>query len=78
MTLDYILDNMNYNMVVDNKIRYFGNIQYVSDHMADGKVTSLDISERQPANLKPFITNFLQARKSNPELTIQEYYNSLA
>lgn len=78
-TLDYLLDNLAYDMVVDNAIKFHGTIEYVSQHVADGdSVTKMQISKNQSIKLQKFVNEYFEAIKSEPDLSISAFYERKA
>lgn len=47
MDLNTIYANLMYDLVVDDKCKYHGNIDYVSHHFADGTTSSCTVSKQQ-------------------------------
>lgn len=75
MTLQYIQDNICYDLLIGS-IKYYGNVDYVTEHLADGNESTLTISDRQPADLQDFVKSYKAALKVNPNLTIKEFYET--
>ena len=77
LTLDYVYKNLNYDLISDGVIKYFGNIDYVSSHFGDClKTNKLVISDNQPIELKEFARKYKQTKISNPELTIEQFFKT--
>lgn len=74
MTLEYILDNVFYDLVVDDVCNYHGNIEYISQHFADGITVKMSISKKQPKDIQDFIDKYLIAKETNNLLTIAQFY----
>ena len=75
-SLDYIQEKLCYDMTIDG-IKYHGTIDYVTDHIADGdSAPTMAISDRQPADIADFVSKWKEACKDNPELTIEQFYES--
>jgi hypothetical protein len=75
MTLQYIHDNLLYDLVIDGCIKYHGNVDYVTSHLNDGTSNTMDISDRQSPKLMEFVKNYKKAKKKNPSLTVEQFYN---
>lgn len=74
ITLDFILDNLNYNLVFDDGTILTGNIDYVTQHCADGIVTSNTISYQQLPEIKEFLADYNKHIQENGEISISEFY----
>lgn len=77
MTLQYIQDHLSYDMIVDGNIKYHGDIDYVTAHMADGHKNVLTISDNQIPALKKFVKDYKIAAKNNPDLSIAQFYDTV-
>lgn len=75
-SIEYLLENVIYDMTIDNNINYHGTIDYISDHMADGNITSLNISTTQIPRLQKFIEDFLNEKKVDNTITLESFYNN--
>lgn len=75
-SIEYLLENVIYDMVIDNSITYHGTIDYISDHMADGNVTSLNISANQIPILQKFTNDFLNEKRVDDSITLESFYNN--
>lgn len=73
-TLNYLLENLAYDLIVDNSITFHGEIDYVTQHVADGEISELQISKTQSAKLQKFVNEYFEARKVEPELSISNFY----
>ena len=76
MTLDFIYENICYDLTLDNGIVYHGNYQYVTDHLRNGIATSLIISDNQPKSLEEFVTNYKKHKETNND-SIETYYKAI-
>ena len=74
MTLQFIHDNLSYDLLIDNNIKYHGNVDYISSHIADGCTSTVTISDNQIPELKDFVKNYKTAAKSNSSLTIEQFF----
>lgn len=76
LTLDYILDNLIYELVADDRIKYVGNLEYVSSHFGDCNTSNtLTIATSQKSELQGFVDSYFKAQEFDPNLTIEEFYN---
>lgn len=74
-TLNYLLENLAYDLIVDSSITFHGSIEYVTQHVADGDISSeLQISKTQSSKLQKFVNEYFEARKLEPELSISNFY----
>ena len=48
LTADFVYDNLMYDLLVDGKVSYHDNVEYVSGHFTDGEVCELRVSSNQP------------------------------
>lgn len=78
LTLDYIYANLMYDLTVDDAVKLHGNIDYVSSHFADGETNKLVISQNQPKELQSFVNDYFEALKTEPNLTVETFYNRKA
>lgn len=79
MDLKYIHDNLSYDLEVNGYV-YHGNIDYITDHIADGPVNVTPvqrISKSQTKDLQDFVNKYFEALKTNPNLTIEQFYNQM-
>lgn len=74
MTLEYILKNLMYEMVVDNQITYRGTIDYVTDHLTDGTMATIKISDSQPNDIRDFVLRYKKANDADCNLTLENFY----
>lgn len=77
--LNYIYDNMQYDLVADGKIKYHGNLAYVSSHFGDSlKYHYMVISPNQPKDLQIFINDYLSYKEKERilgrELLLEDFY----
>ena len=75
MTLQYIHDNLLYDLIIDGQIKYHGNVDYVTSHLNDGASNTMDISDQQSPELMEIVKNYKKAKKKNPSLTVEQFYN---
>lgn len=78
MDISYIQDNINYDLTI-NGIVYHGNIEYVTDHVADGPIdaeSTLTIAKSQPKDLQELVNRYFIAKETNPQLSFEEWYTS--
>lgn len=78
LTLDYILENLMYDLVIDETVNLHGNIDYVSSHFADGNTNKFSVSKSQPKELQSFVNEYFEVLKIEPNLTIETFYNRKA
>lgn len=78
MDISYIRNNINYDLDI-NGIVYHGDIDYVTDHVADGPVnteSTLTISKSQPKDLQELVNQYFTAKETNPQLSFEKWYAS--
>lgn len=75
MDLNTIYANLMYDLVVDDKYKYHGNIDYVSHHFADGTTSSctVTVSKQQTPELQPIVNEYFEALATEPGLSIDEF-----
>lgn len=75
--LNYIYDNINYDLVVDDTVKYHGTLSYISDHFGDTvSKNDLSISKNQPKDLQTFVDEYLRANNQcNGNLSIADFYS---
>lgn len=73
MDLNTIYANLMYDLVVDDKCKYHGNIDYVSHHFADGTTSSCTISKQQIPELQPIVNEYFEVLETEPGLSIDEF-----
>ena len=76
MTLEYILNNLQYDLIIDGNTKFHGNIDYVTEHIADGRTNTLKISDNQPSDILDFVRQFKKAQEKDPSLSIEKFYES--
>ena len=69
LTADFVYDNLMYDLLVDGKVSYHGNVEYVSGHFTDGEVCELRLSE----SLKSFIEEYNAAKVNEPDLSMDQF-----
>ena len=78
LSLDYILDNIMYEIVFNNGVTLMGDLSYVSSHYQDGTIVSTGFSEYQPAKLQKFYDELFKYNKENNiTMTIENFYHSI-
>ena len=77
-SLDYIYDNIMYDVIIDHRTKYHGPIDYISSHFGDGNMNEVRISSKQPKELQEFVDSFFEAKKEDVNLTLEQYYKSKA
>lgn len=73
MDINTIYENLMYDMIVDGKCKYYGTIDYVSHHFADGTTSSCTISKHQPPELQPIVDEYFAALETEPGLSMDEF-----
>lgn len=77
-TLDQLLENVQYDLTIDNITHFHGNIDYVSSHFADGEKIEFHLSKTQNPPYADFIAEYHEIKKSEPLLSIEAFYNRKA
>lgn len=77
--LNYIYDNVQYDLFADGKVKYHGNLAYVSSHFGDSLNSHyMVISPNQPKDLQAFITDYLRDKGREMllgrELLLEDFY----
>lgn len=73
MDLNTIYAKLMYDLVVDDKRKYHGNIDYVSHHFADGTTSSCTVSKQQIPELQPIVNEYFEALETEPGLSIDGF-----
>ena len=73
LTADFVYDNIMYDLLVDGKVSYHGNVEYVSGHFTDGEVCELRVSSNQPESLKSFMEEYRAAKVNEPGLSMDKF-----
>ena len=73
-SFEYLCSHLMYDLVVDGNT-YHGDVDYVSSHFGSGNQISFSISPYQEKELQPFVNDYLNALQSEPNLTVEEFYN---
>ena len=74
MSLDFILDNLNYEVVFEDGNKIIGNIEYVTHHLSDGIAVSNNISSSQIPEIAEFIKAYKNYTTTTKQISIVEYY----
>ena len=78
MTLEYILNNVMYDLTFENGTILHGNLDYVSQHFGDDIIQSNIISQNQPTELQSFIQDLFNYNKlNNTNISITDFYNNV-
>ena len=78
MTIDFIQNNIQYDLKIGST-NYHGNIDYVTEHLADvtnNNEPEMIISDNQPKELKKFAAAYKMALKTNSNLSIEEFHST--
>lgn len=76
MSINYILDNINYELIFENGSKLSGNIDYVSHHFSDGIVKANFISNNQMPEIKAFLNAYNEYNmKNSKSINIIDFYH---
>lgn len=74
MDLNYILDNINYDVLFEDGTTISGNIDYVSHHFTDGIVKANVISTSQQPDIAKFLNEYNNYIQQNEYVSIIDFY----